>query len=99
MHRLKAVPPTFCRHNRFIENCSICRPKPEAPHAPKKRAASGAAPARARTGAGSRAPPGRPGGGGGRRTVQAADDGYRCDLVIGLKASADAERLAGELAF
>jgi hypothetical protein len=30
---------------------------------------------------------------------QAADDGYRSQLVAGLKASADAERLAGELAF
>jgi len=31
--------------------------------------------------------------------VQAADDGYRCELVTGMKASADAERLADELAF
>jgi hypothetical protein len=30
---------------------------------------------------------------------QAADDGYRSQLVAGLKASADAERLAAELAF
>jgi hypothetical protein len=30
---------------------------------------------------------------------QAADDGYRCELVAGVKASADAERLAAELAF
>jgi hypothetical protein len=30
---------------------------------------------------------------------QAADDGYRSQLVAGLRASADAERLAGELAF
>ena len=29
----------------------------------------------------------------------AADDGYRCELVAGVRASADAERLAGELAF
>jgi hypothetical protein len=31
--------------------------------------------------------------------TQAADDGYRNELVPGLKASADAERLAAELAF
>jgi hypothetical protein len=99
MHRLKAVPPTFCRHNRFIENCPVCRPKPEAPQAPRKRATSGAAPARARTGAGSAARPGRSGAVRVRRMAQAADDGYRYDLVIGLKASADAERLADELAF
>ena len=30
---------------------------------------------------------------------QAADDGYRCELVTGVKASADAERLAAEIAF
>jgi hypothetical protein len=34
-----------------------------------------------------------------RKMTQAADDGYRHDLVPGLKASADAERLAAELAF
>ena len=34
-----------------------------------------------------------------RQMTQAADDGYRSQLVAGLKASADAERLAGELAF
>ncbi len=34
-----------------------------------------------------------------RQIVQAADDGYRSELVTGLKASADADRLADELAF
>lgn len=34
-----------------------------------------------------------------RRATQAADDGFRCQLVPGLKASADADRLAAELAF
>ena len=34
-----------------------------------------------------------------RQLAQAADDGYRCELVPGLKATADAERLADELAF
>ena len=34
-----------------------------------------------------------------RQLSQAADDGYRSELVTGLKATADAERLAGELAF
>jgi hypothetical protein len=34
-----------------------------------------------------------------RKLSQAADDGYRSELVPGLKASADAERLADELAF
>ncbi len=34
-----------------------------------------------------------------RQLHQAADDGYRSELVTGLKATADAERLATELAF
>jgi hypothetical protein len=34
-----------------------------------------------------------------RQLVQAADDGYRSELVTGMKASADADRLAAELAF
>ena len=34
-----------------------------------------------------------------RQLAQAADDGYRSELVPGLKATADAERLADELAF
>lgn len=34
-----------------------------------------------------------------RRLARGADDGYRCGLVRGLKSSAEAERLAEELAF
>ena len=34
-----------------------------------------------------------------RKVTQAADDGYRNELVAGIKATADAERLAAELAF
>lgn len=34
-----------------------------------------------------------------RKLAQAADDGYRNELVVGLKASEDATRLAAELAF
>jgi hypothetical protein len=34
-----------------------------------------------------------------RQLTQAADDGYRSELVTGVKATADAERLAAELAF
>ena len=92
----EAVPPSFCRHNRFIEHCPICRPKPAPPGPASKRAASGAAPVRSRA-AGART--GRAGAVRVRQMVQAADDGFRSDLAIGLKASADAERLADELAF
>jgi len=55
-------------------------------------------PGRARTGS-----PARSGGSSGRLTVRrvarGSDDGYRSPLVIGLKSSTDAARLAEELAF
>jgi hypothetical protein len=95
---MDGVPPSFCRHNRFVENCPICRPAAAAPGAAKKRPA-GSSPARARSGPRATTRPGRSNAVRVRQMVQAADDGYRCELVTGLKASADAERLAGELAF
>ncbi|HTN24950.1 MAG TPA: hypothetical protein VL120_13235, partial [Solirubrobacteraceae bacterium] len=92
------MPPSFCRHNRFIENCPICRPAQASPAAAKKRAPGGP-PTRPRASAGAARRPGRSGAVRVRQVTQAADDGYRSELVTGLKASADAERLAGELAF
>jgi hypothetical protein len=91
------VPPTFCRHNRFIQNCPICR-APDPPPAAKK-SATRAASNRSRAGYGAPARSGRAGAVRVRQMTQAADDGYRSQLVAGLKASADADRLAGELAF
>lgn len=106
--------PTFCRHNRFIERCPICsRTLPGA--APAKagrsrsaRAGSGSAAARGGSASGKHAP-GTSGRrarlrGGGREVhvqheARAQDDGYACELVPGLRASADAERLAREIAF
>ena len=72
--------PTFCRHNRFLENCPICSRTWSPP--PRRRA-------RARAGLG----PGsavriRHGAGGRRRR-------YRDPLVPGLRASEDARRLGG----
>jgi len=95
--------PTFCRHNRLVQNCPICsreqevemrpivssgvprvaEPRPRARKAPSDR-------------------PARAGGGAGvtvRRVRTSVDDGYRSPLVPGLKSSAEADRLAGELAF
>jgi hypothetical protein len=93
--------PTFCRHNRFIQNCPICR-EPEPPHRPARSSSGtrgGRAAATPGTG-GSRARSGAPRGGVRvRQMARATDDGYRSGLVPGLKASADAERLADELAF
>ncbi len=100
--------PTFCRHNRFIERCPICSktlpglaPAPSAAGASDGRSAgtgrgsktsgAGSAPARARA-SGPRK----------MRVVHEArdvDDGFRSPLLPGLRSSADAERLAEEIAF
>jgi hypothetical protein len=97
--------PTFCRHNRLVQNCPICsreqavelRPVVTS-SAPRTAQARAAAPRPGRTRAGTT----RSGGGGGvvvRRVARGADDGYRNALVMGLKSSEDAGRLAEELAF
>jgi hypothetical protein len=96
--------PSFCRHNRLIQNCPICskeqavelRPviSSSAPRSTQPRPSS---PSRPRAG-GSRAA-GAPGGLKVRRLARGGDDGYRSPLVPGLKSSQEAERLAEELAF
>jgi hypothetical protein len=93
--------PTFCRHNRLVQNCPICsreqhvemRPivSSGTPEQRERRPAS-------RPAAGSRRAASRPGVRV-RHLERAADDGYRSGLVPGLRASADAERLAEEIAF
>jgi hypothetical protein len=92
--------PLFCRHNRLTANCPICSRELEADLRAKAPARPARAPrtsgtsskSRARTGAG------RSGGVVTKRVARAADDGYRNPLVPGLRATADAERLAGALA-
>jgi hypothetical protein len=95
--------PTFCRHNRLVQNCPICSreqaiemrpvmsssaPRSATPH----QASPGTVPRRQA--------PGRSGRGlTVRQLARGLDDGYRCALVPGLKSSEDAERLAAELAF
>jgi hypothetical protein len=86
--------PTFCRHNRFVENCRICTPREpgggqprSAAPAPARRASGGTG--RSRSAAGLRV----------RHAERAADDGYRSGLASGLRAEADAGRLADEIAF
>jgi hypothetical protein len=98
--------PSFCRHNRLVQNCPICskeqsielrpivtssapRTAQRRPSAPRPTSARSGSPARA-SGAGRITV---------RRVARGADDGYRSPLVIGLKSSEDAGRLAGELAF
>ena len=83
--------PLFCRHNRFEHSCHICGQK-ASPQADKVTAPRSAARTRA-TGATRRSP-----GVVTKRMARSADDGYRHQLVPGLKSSADAERLAAALA-
>jgi hypothetical protein len=89
------MPPSFCRHNRFVQNCPICSPAAVKPP-PAARRQPGAPPTRS---ARSATRPGRSSAVRVRQLHQAADDGYRCELVTGIKATEDAERLATELAF
>jgi hypothetical protein len=81
--------PTFCRHNRFLENCPICSKELEP--------AAASRPGRSRAASRSRS-----GGGSGVRIRQAArraDDGYRESLVPGVRVADDARRLATEISF
>jgi hypothetical protein len=87
----------FCRHNRMTAKCPICSKEMEAelrakapPRPPGIRRAPAAPRARR-----SSAP--RAGGLVTRRIARARDDGYRNPLVPGLRATADAERLAAAL--
>ncbi|MGN6372554.1 MAG: hypothetical protein ACTHM1_06140 [Solirubrobacteraceae bacterium] len=103
---------TFCRHNRFIQRCPICRetvPGMSSPERPGSKPAggrredgvrlarAGSATGRAAEGLRSvsrRAPEVRV-----RREARSQDDGYRNELVAGLRSSADAERLVEEIGF
>jgi hypothetical protein len=85
----------FCRHNRLTANCPICSRELDAEL--KAKAPSRPAPARRTAGRSGSSTP-RRGGVVTRRLARAADDGYRNPLVPGLRATADAERLAAALA-
>ena len=85
--------PMFCRHNRLTANCPICSRDLQAELQSK-------APQRTRTSSSSTrtrsTSPSR--GVVTRKLARAADDGYRNPLVPGIRATADAERLAAALA-
>jgi hypothetical protein len=103
--------PTFCRHNRLLQNCTICareqhfeaRPvvSSSAPKStqPRDRPEGVDRPRAERT----RSPRVTKAGTGGgvrvRRLARGAEDGYHSPLVPGLKSSEDAHRLAEEIAF
>jgi hypothetical protein len=92
--------PTFCRHNRFVERCPICSKtlpgrSPSTASSPRAKAST-----RSRSnGAGTQRRRVPSEGVRIHREGRAEDDGYRSELVPGLRASADALRLVEELAF
>jgi hypothetical protein len=100
--------PTFCRHNRLLQNCTICareqhfdaRPVVSS-SAPKSTQPREDRPHVERTPRAARA--GSPRSATRsvrvRRLARGVEDGYRSPLVPGLKSSEDAARLAEEIAF
>src|SRR3954449_6787151 len=90
------MPGMFCRHNRLTSKCPICsreleeelRSKAPVRPSPPRRVSVSKPRSRVST-----APP-RSGRLVTRKLARAADDGYRNPLVPGLRATADAERLA-----
>jgi hypothetical protein len=87
----------FCRHNRMTAKCPICSREMEAElraKAPPRPAGIRRAPAAPRA---RRAATPRTGALRTRKLARAEDDGYRNALVPGLRATADAERLAAAL--
>jgi hypothetical protein len=90
----------FCRHNRLTANCPICSKEMEAElraKAPPRPASLRRPSARTSAPRARRAGTTRPGGLVTRKLARAEDDGYRNPLVPGLRATADAERLAAAL--
>jgi hypothetical protein len=92
--------PKFCRHGTQIESCPICGPRAELEERAALQGAARKPPARrsqssVRPRAASAAGPGRLMI---RREARAADDGFRSARAPGLRSSADAGRLADELA-
>ena len=91
----------FCRHNRLTANCPICsrelqaEPRAKAPPSPQRSRGGGGTAGASRR---SRGASTRSSGIVTRRVARAADDGYRSPLAPGLRATADAERLAAALA-
>lgn len=75
--------PLFCRHNRFESSCPICSKPAVTRAASPRRTATARKPAAPRMKT--------------RQLARAADDGYRNELIPGVKATADAERLAAAI--
>jgi hypothetical protein len=92
--------PTFCRHNRFLANCPICSSDQVDVVSSRRTATAKPAGGAARTRSASVARGSRSGGAlRVRQVTREQEDGFRSQLVPGVKASAAAERLAEEIAF
>jgi hypothetical protein len=102
----------FCRHNRFIQRCPICRetvpghvPSPRRGSKPGARrdadapGAGSTAAASARLHEPVRSTSRRAAEVRVRREARSEDDGYRCELVPGLRSSHDAQLLVEEIGF
>jgi hypothetical protein len=103
--------PSFCRHNRLLQNCPICTKEQNIAMRPVVTRFADVAPRPATTSASRSASPARPAragvsrgrtGRGGmtvRRLARDQDDGFQSGLMPGLKSAAEARRLADEVAF
>lgn len=101
--------PTFCRHNRLVQNCPICAREQNVEMRPVVSPAGQSTPAArsgrtATSGGAAHSPRARSGSRGSsgltvRRLARQTEDGYRSGLVPGLRSGSDADRLATELAF
>jgi hypothetical protein len=103
--------PTFCRHNRLLQNCPICAREQAvelapviSPGSPSARESDASRPRSPRAATRSRGAARRPRAAAAsgmrvRRLNRGPDDGYDHPLVPGLHSSAEASRLADELAF
>ena len=95
--------PSFCRHGRFVERCPICSKslpgnEPGGGSSPRAKSNRNAR-SSASTGTVSHGRRVRGAGVRVRREGRAEDDGYSSSLIPGVRASADAQRLAEEIAF
>jgi hypothetical protein len=105
--------PTFCRHNRLIQNCTICsrelnvavRPIVSGGTSTRERSVTdgdhSASPSTSRAPRVARqgSPRSSTRSVRVRRLTRGTDDGFQSSLVPGLRSSEDAERLAEEIAF
>lgn len=85
--------PVFCRHNRFEANCPICSKEKAAAAPPPSARARSTSSSSKRTSSPRRSTAVRT-----RQLTRETDDGFRTDLVPGVRGTADAERLARALA-